>query len=323
MYPLPKILHNGPSLQRASVAAFSLVMNHLFNFSTAYLILALMFLVMPVATWLTLSSLRSATVNMWCFGNVLFGWGILFVGLRANLPEWMTYPLANFLIWFSGFMMMRAISMELKRPFAWHWILLLCLGSLMVFESLRASAIMQTFRFAWGLGMPMFAFACVALWTYRLHRAEKSQSALWITGVFTLAVVGVAFRIGRLLLQDMGTADALAPSMDGTITVIKGMLAAIFGNMGYIGLYLERAHRRDKEIAIEQERRLTSDRLGAEIANLDRQRSMSEMSAALAHELSQPLTAAKVDSHVLEVELQQIRSLPEKVKEALVDLQIE
>ncbi|MEI7495928.1 MAG: ATP-binding protein [Betaproteobacteria bacterium] len=296
-------------------------MDQIFNFSTAYVILALMFLVMPTATWLTLLSLKSRTVALWCFSGLLFGIGLLLLGLRANLPEWATYPLANFFICFSGFMMVRALSLELKKDFAWHWIFFLSLIGLFVFETLRSSPHMQTYRFAWGLWMPTVTFVGVAWYAFKLSQIEKSPSALWIAGVFSLAILGMLYRIVRLLWVQSPWADALLPNMDGTITIVTGLMAAIFGNMGYIGLYLERAHRLDKEVAIDQERRMASQRLGTEIANLDRQRSMSEMSAALAHELSQPLTAANVDLHVIEVELHQLKPLSAKLEEAVLDLQ--
>lgn len=297
-------------------------MNNLFSFSTAYLILALIFLVMPIATWLTLATLRSSSVRIWCLGNLLFGLGIFSIGLRSELSDWISYPLANFSIWFSAFMMMQAIRIELRHPFKWRWAFFFCLISLLIFESLRAVPSLQTYRFAWGLGMPMVAFTFIALWSYRLYFEEKIKSAIWIASVFAIAVVGLVFRIGRLFFTHVDLADAMSPNIDGTITVITGILAAIFGNMGYIGMYFERSYRRDKLLAIEQERNAGSDRLRTAIANMDRHRSMSVMSAALAHELSQPLTAAKVDSLVLEGELKRDQVIGDKKWEILGDLQL-
>jgi signal transduction histidine kinase len=84
--------------------------------------------------------------------------------------------------------------------------------------------------------------------------------------------------------------------------------------MGYVGLYLERTYKRDKEVAIENERLHAREKLSAEFANLDRQRSMAEMAAALAHELSQPLTAAKMDCETLEIKIENYKTLNEVLK---------
>ena len=154
----------------------------------------------------------------------------------------------------------------------------------------------------------------------KIYQAERFQSALWIMAVYGLAALGLFYRICVLLLEQPKLIDLLSPSAGGAITLATGMLAAIFGNMGYVGLYLERTYKRDKEVAIENERLHARENLSAEFANLDRQRSMAEMSAALAHEISQPLTAAKMDCETLEIKMSNYKTLNDDLKVEVVAL---
>lgn len=295
-------------------------MSHIFNFSTAYVIVAALFLLMPFVTWIILSKYRTVAVKQWCLGSFVFGIGLMLVGLRQSVPELLTYPVANFCVWFSSFMLMRVLSIELGPVFKWRWMLLLCLTALLFFEVLRSKPELETYRFMVALCITLIAFTGIALYALKIYQAERFQSALWIMAVYGLAALGLFYRICVLLLEQPKLIDLLSPSAGGAITLATGMLAAIFGNMGYVGLYLERTYKRDKEVAIENERLHARENLSAEFANLDRQRSMAEMSAALAHEISQPLTAAKMDCETLEIKMSNNKTLNDDLKVEVVAL---
>jgi signal transduction histidine kinase len=261
-----------------------------------------------------LSKYRTPAVKQWCLASFVFGLGLMLVGMRQSVPELLTYPVANFCVWFSSFMLMRALSIELGLVFKWRWMLFLCLAGLLFFEVLRSKADLEMYRFMVTLCITLFAFTGVAIYALRIYQAERFQSALWIMAVYGLAALGLLYRVCALILEQPKLIDLLSPSASGAITLATGMLAAIFGNMGYVGLYLERTYKRDKEVAIENERLHAREKLSAEFANLDRQRSMAEMAAALAHELSQPLTAAKMDCETLEIKIENYKTLNEVLK---------
>jgi len=82
------------------------------------------------------------------------------------------------------------------------------------------------------------------------------------------------------------------------------LLSAIVGHFGYVGLALDRAMRRELASADERARDEESRRLGSQIAQLDRQRSLGELSASLGHELNQPLTAILTNAQVAKRGLQ-------------------
>lgn len=164
---------------------------------------------------------------------------------------------------------------------------------------------------------------CLLAWiswlAFQIRRQDRRKSADWLAGAYALAALGLLFRLLRAWL---GRSDPniMDTNWDGVITSISSLLVAIFGNMGYIGIYLSRAHERETAATVERKRQEIQSQLGAQIAHLDRQRSLSEMSAALAHELGQPLTAAQVDGHIASAELARWPSAPSELKVALASL---
>lgn len=123
-------------------------MTPLFQLSTAYIIAAALFLVMPLATWLTLASERQAAIRIWCLGGCLFGLGMLLLGMRAQLPAWATYPLGNALVWFSTLMMVKALRQELGRVLPWWHMVAATFLMTLVFEYLRWGLNSQLLRFS-------------------------------------------------------------------------------------------------------------------------------------------------------------------------------
>ncbi len=294
-------------------------MTLLFELSTAYVIASILFLVMPLATWLTLSSERQNAIPIWCLGGCLFGLGLFLLGLRIYLPEWATYPLGNFLVWFSALMMVKAMQRELERDLPWRQMIVVTLLMVFIFEYLRLVCQCQTLRFSWSVMITLVLFGWISWLGFLVRDQEGCRSAYWLLGAYILATVGLLYRLVRTWAGHADP-DIIIANVDGVITSFTSLILAIFGNMGYIGIYLSRAHSRETLATVERERQEIQAQLGAQIAHLDRQRSLSEMSAALAHELGQPLTAAEMDCHVANTELGRWPSAPLELKETLASL---
>lgn len=294
-------------------------MNTLFQLSTSYIILGTLFEVMPIATWLALAPLRTPAVRVWCWAGALFGVGVLLIGMRQALPAWLSYAIANGLVWFSCMMMLKALRMELKLSLPWRHMVVSVFCMLLGFEYFRTIGVHPVLRFNWSMSIVLL-LSCLVSWTaFNLHRREKSKSALLIAITYGFASAGVGLRMARTLLG-YAHPDIMISAADGLIMSITIFPVAILGNMGYIGLYMERLKAREIAAALEDERAESRARLGAQIAHLDRQRSMAEMSAALAHELGQPLTAAQMDCHVAEMALSRMPQAPHTLSEALTSL---
>jgi len=101
------------------------------------------------------------------------------------------------------------------------------------------------------------------------------------------------------------------------LLTLSVLLSAVVGHFGYVGLALDRSNRREILSAKEQARSEENLRLRAHIAQLDRQRSLDEMSAALGHELNQPLTAILSNAQVAKRGLALGRFQPSQLTDVL------
>jgi C4-dicarboxylate-specific signal transduction histidine kinase len=101
------------------------------------------------------------------------------------------------------------------------------------------------------------------------------------------------------------------------LIAITVLLSSVVGHFGYVGLKLDRSMRRELKAAADKARDEENRRLGEQIAQLDRQRSLGEMSASLGHELNQPLTAILTNAQVAKRGLQAGRFQVEQFTEFL------
>jgi signal transduction histidine kinase len=89
------------------------------------------------------------------------------------------------------------------------------------------------------------------------------------------------------------------------LLIFLGVVTAIVSNIGFLGMHIERMNREALESAKVQARQEEATRLSEQIAQLDRRRSVGEIAASLAHELSQPLTNIYLIADRMELSLQQ------------------
>jgi C4-dicarboxylate-specific signal transduction histidine kinase len=82
------------------------------------------------------------------------------------------------------------------------------------------------------------------------------------------------------------------------LVAATAFLSAVVGHLSYVGLALDRATRRELQATATRVRQEENHRLGEQIAQLDRQRNLGELSASLSHELNQPLTAILTSAQV-------------------------
>lgn len=278
------------------------MVHSVYDIPTAYLIAGLLYLVMPAAAWVFLAGQRSSAANWWCLGGGVFGVGILLVGMREHVPAWVSYAVANGGLYLGNLMHVHALRTELSRVNRVFAGLALGLGVLALQEYFRLGLADAYLRFMWSLVVMASLFGWTAWLAWAVAVQEKSHSARWLSGVYALASALMGLRLLRVLVG-WAHPDAVASDIDSILTTVGGLLAAVIGSVAIMGLYLERAMRQNLQLAVAQEQREVSDVLRGQLTKMDRQRSMAEMSAALAHELSQPLTAARMDCFVAKTEL--------------------
>jgi signal transduction histidine kinase len=272
------------------------------NLAIAITLIGLLYLPMPLMAWSVLASSRSLSVAHWCFGGGLFGVGVLLVGLRFYLPEWLSFTVANACVMWGNLLRIQAFKLELKRPWpTYRWVLWLAIYTA-VYEWFRLEMASPFFRFGWGFGMLALCFAELARLSWRLAHAESSRSARWFSLVHMAAVAVVVVRV---VLTGLGISrpSPVAADIDAMVTTVMVLLTTVLGNFAFVGIFAERATAKEVVLAKEQAQQLAHSRWRGQIAQLDRQRSLGAMSASISHELNQPLAAIMLDANMVQQDL--------------------
>ncbi len=253
-----------------------------FSIHTAYLLIGLLYVLLPIMSWVILANQRRKEVALWCFGGILFGLGAMLIGLRLVLDPLVSYTLAIALLWFGLAIKIDALKLELNikpEPYA---AFILGVAYIAVYEFFRTVLPLPMVRFSVGMLAFVFQSLLIGNLVIAFYRREKLQSLLWLFFTF---VAAAALNVIKLLLVVTGytAPDVSSSELDGLLTVTSGLLLAVVGNFAFVGLYLERAVKTQES------------KLSRQVAQLERQRSIGLMATSFAHELSQPLTSISLD----------------------------
>ena len=270
-----------------------------FDNRTAFIVIALLFLVLPIFAWITLAGQRGTAVALWCAGGLMAGGAFLLVGLRGRIPELASYTGANVLL-MAG-MMLCAQSLRLDLGIGWRAgsMALALVAYACSYESI------QLWGEAGGLRLRSVYLLYLALAGVILHlsylarriaKRENSASAEWIARVCFLA--GSTMLLRHYFIFTGTGSHVLAPSMVTQLFSISIMLAAVVGHMGYVGMALDRSLRSEIETVSALASDAVNRKLGGRIALLDRQRILGTVSASMGHELNQPLSAILTNAQV-------------------------
>ena len=273
------------------------------SISTAILLAGLLYMLMPSAVWLVMNKQRTPTVVYWCVGGFLFGAGAILIGMRQQVPPWMSFALANVLLVGGNVLQAQALRIELSKPFDVSQMVGLVASHALVYEFLRLVLEHSIFRFVWAAAALAVSLAYIAYLAWRMSQWLDSQSARWLVGIHAVGSLVILFRLVRVAFG-FSDPDATSVAVDTLLSAVAMLLASVVGNVAFIGIFFERSVKRDILLAQEQARQDENARLNAQIAHLDRQRSLGAMSASLSHELNQPLTAILLDTNMVQRGLQ-------------------
>ncbi len=218
----------------------------LFHIPTAFLIVGLLYFVMPTVTWVVLSSRRSPAVALWCGGDISFGIGVILLGLRGHVPEWATFPLANLLMFIAVSMRIQSLSLDLAMPWRTMWMALAALLYVLGFEGIRRGLGDALLRLQYTQSIWVVMYGCMAVLAWRINHLERSRSARWIAGVLLLLVVAFVYSLIRLSIG-LSPPDPLNSSPSNIFLALAGILAAVIGNIAYVGLAFDRSQRQTAE----------------------------------------------------------------------------
>lgn len=291
-----------------------------YDIQTIYLVIGFLYVMLPATAWMVLSNQRSMPAALWCGGGLIFSFSCLFFALRGNAPDWLTYSAANYLLWLANILPVIALREQLQRPRRLGVVLAAYLLMALGFEYWHQVANNSVMRFEWSMLILIVLFATIHRLSRVIARAENIRSASWLSAVYFIAACIIGLRCLRVAFG-YAPAGATVSGLDSVLTVFVGLLTAVLGNFAFVGTYLERASKQSMQAAVERAKQEEALRLGAQIAHLDRQRALGTMSAAFAHELSQPLTAILLDTQNAKMALMTESDHAAELTQTLEDIQ--
>lgn len=293
---------------------------NMFNMQTALLLVGVLYIVMPVFTWIVLGEERNRAASWWCLGGLTMGVaGLLVSAFSAGGKPTLALSLPILLNTLSLAVRVQALRMEQGLPTAWWRMVVVVLSSTLVFEYLHR---------VWGLYVPRAMYgslvfvvggALIGLHAARIARKEGVTMARWLAWAYSAVALAFAFRMLYLSRQDFSLVQGNLTT-EGPASILAALvllLSSVVGHIGYVGLYLERAHRRALLYAEDQARQEVTQQLGAQIAVLERRQSLGELAASIAHELKQPLTAILANAQLAKRGLQSQRMDGDGVQQLL------
>ena len=256
---------------------------------TTYLITALMYLCMPALVYLALRWHQSVPVKAWTAGGLLFGLGLLLIGLRGFVPDLVSFEIAMLSVLLGNGLRIVALRLELKRPpraartvgvlaSAWAvYVALMNVGNL----DFKLAFCWAALAIAAGVGQ-------LSHHAWELYRYQALKTSIWLAIAYMLIAVLLVARVTEVLLPG-GQAGPLQPGALANLVALAAIIACVVSNTSFLGFYAERENRNRVLRAEENARREEGARLARQIAHLERQRGLGLLAESLAHELSQPL----------------------------------
>jgi len=269
---------------------------------TAYLIAGVLYLIMPLTVWQVLRKQGVASNTLWCLGGMTFGLSLILLGLRDQLPQALTYTTAIWLLLLGPLLRSAALRIELNRPVRLVWVLLGSVIFIAVYVFFHAILNNADLRFLWASCVVSAAFMWSAWLARAIYLRDRSISSQWIF-VFYMAIAVLLFLRLPVVVLSNGSPTAMTQDPVSVFLIFWVVTSAIVSNIGFLGMFIERMNRQALESAKVQARQEEMARLSDQIAQLDRRRSVGEIAASLAHELSQPLTNIYLISDRLELEV--------------------
>ncbi len=270
---------------------------------TLFLLTSIMLVILPIALWVAVgpNPRRRAYVRIWCLGGLVLGLGTCLVGLRNIAPAPVTISLANALVGFGLLIGRQSLRHILNLPRAsWFTLFGLATASFLAIEWARSTGVIPWPLIAYPI---LLVVAFVSVWHSALiARKQHSVAAWWLTVGYLLPGVTVAIQLA-IFLTTRDLPAAPYPAQLAPVIGVMMVFLAVNSNFAFLGILLERKARLQADEIKRAEREAVLREFSARLSRLDRLRSLGALSGALAHELTQPLTAILSNAELAEASL--------------------
>ena len=292
----------------------------IYHVQTAFLIAAMVFTIMPMITWFSLLREKSRAVNVWTAGSLVTSVGLYLIGLRDQIPDPVSYGVGVIFTLLGNALHLQALNMEDgARHRGWPWLIAaLTIGCIK--EWVRVENPDTQAHFLLGYGCLIIIWSQSTYYAWHVSQTEQSLAGKWLAGMHVIAVLTFAWRFTRAWLG-VTHGNAIEQGFDGVMVTLTVIFISIISNVAIIGLYLERAQARALQGEIDRERHRINAELTNDIAALDRQRSMGELAASLAHELGQPITGLLMDSGSMQHALRRSPLRPQELHQIVLSME--
>lgn len=265
------------------------------DLSSIYLLIAFMNLFIPLVTWAIARPEHSRALNLWCAGGVLIAIGTAITATKNTFGYDFYLFILNVFIVLSIVYRVEAIQDFLgKRQnlLVW-WGLTLLMSFVCIVDNgyLSYQEITGIFH--------SLMYARLTYFLFELGKQKNGRSILWLAWAYVFLIpllvsTLVGMYIGKIP-ADFLTSNPLTVSL-----ALVGAFISFTSYVGVMGVILDRAREKEMSNVADMARIEANQVLGEQIAGLQRQRIVGQMSATLAHELSQPLSIALSNVQMVE-----------------------
>ena len=282
----------------------------LIDVRTAYLLLGLLYIVLPVTVFFLLRHNNLISIKFWCGGGLVAGIGMVFLGIRpfleAKFPGFITYTLGNTLIMIGYTMRTQSLRIDLQKPISRKVLISSIILFIGFFELARSDygsiAARMILAYFWS-GTLIYLLAKSA-YDYEKKFEIKQIRFIWVSYlVLALALLIRSF----LLLVGLEEARPFENSISNGLIVLLGIIGVIYSNVAYVGVMLGRAEK--TSVLASQKNAKLLDVLNKQtnvIKDLMRVQAFSVVGtygATIVHEVLQPLTAMRFALENLKIHL--------------------
>ncbi|MBI3382637.1 MAG: HAMP domain-containing histidine kinase [Aquabacterium sp.] len=268
---------------------------------TAFFLAGLLYIALPLTAWSILRRRHNGrAVTLWCLGGGVFGIGTALIGMRGTAPAWLSFAVANLMVFGSYALRSASLRRELGQSdglrvsgAAWLSVSVLYL-MLLTISPLDAPRVVLSSAANMGGALSLSWLA------WKLFRIKGYRSAAMLSVAYGLFAMSMLMR-GVVNVVNWQKVVVFSSGPEFVFAFIAALIAALYGNLGYIGIALESAREvelaRATELSREQEKREQIELHSRELSVLLDERTQllahrEEMLGVMAHEVRQPLNNA-------------------------------
>lgn len=261
-------------------------------FTTIFSI-GLLYTLMPLAVWTVLRGRHDGRITgLWCGGAALSGSAYLLFGLRPGAPDLLTYEVANLASYAGYALRWAALRRERDRPAPPPLTVGVVVLAFVLYEA--SGGVDAALRVGLNVVLVAVASALLAWEAWKLARERDSRSARMVAVTYGLLALALLVRLGSQMAGVAGVSPGQL-GLDIAFVLISGLLAALWGNVGYLGYAMERLQQleseRSAQLAAATARSEQAERQAAELKKLSDER--QELLHVISHEVRQPLHNAQ------------------------------